>query len=795
MSTFSLVVPEEATNLVSNPSGESNTTGFTAGGGSVARSSITSRWGAYSIAYTPSSTTTDGFYSSVSLTNGTTYTFSVYVKGQAGIPYRLYFANNAGTLVGSASTFTGDGAWHRYSVSYTAAASATHRLYVAKNTSANTGVIYTDGWMLTATNYLLTYIDGDQPGCQWTALEHASTSTLSAQYRPGGRIRPFSDYNLTVGQRIGVGMPPVENIALPNSFLDGSTYQRTRIPTRVMSLTGYITASGLGNLQDQRNTVISVLKPNITAQQMPLRLRMTTSGEARDIYCTYDDGLAGGQTSGLFEVLALRFNADDPYWYEDGEDSAALTVQATGAGTYAAMRTASGTWSYFGSNFNARVDALTYDPRNNVLYFGGNFTTANGVSATRLAKYDLSTETMSSIGSASGIVHTLAVDVAGNLYAGGAFTAISATANTARIAKYNGSAWSALGTGANGDVYAIEIGNDGTLYAGGTFSSMGGIANTAKIAKWNGSAWSAMGTGMNSDVYAIRKGFDGYIYIAGAFTTGNSVTLNGVGKWTGTTFAALGTGVAGGGGGLSLATGLDGTLYLGGDFTIAGGVVASGIAQWNGAQWQALGPGFNGDIYALAVDPTTGVLYAGGTFLLSGDSSYTYPCNIAKWNGSRWFPVSAGFDVSAGNVTELAVTRTGTLVGAWNISAGTISNAAVTAVNNAGTADGYPRIVIEGPSSGTAKLYEITNHTTGDSIYFRSDFTLNATEKLTLDLRPGQRSFISTFQGNVVGNILSGSSLSNFRLMPGNNLIGVYSSSSTVGLHAVWQPRYWSGET
>lgn len=794
MSTFSIIIPEDATNLITNPSAETNTTGYTSGAGTLSRSTTSTRWGAYALEYRPSIATTDGFYYSVSLTNGTTYTFSVYVKGAGGIPYRIYFADNSGTLVGSATTFGGDDTWHRYSVTYTAASTATHRLYITKNGNNGTAGFYTDGWMLTATSYLLTYIDGDQPGCQWTALEHASTSTLSAQYRPGGRIRPFSDYGLTIGQRIGVGMPPVENITLPNSFLDGSTYQRTRIPTRVMSLTGYITSSGLDNLQDQRNTIISVLKPNITAQQMPFRLRMTTSEENRDIYCTYDDGMAGGQTMGYLEVIPLRLNADDPYWYADGEESALLTPIASGTGTYAAMRTATGTWSYFGSNFNARVDALAYDPRNNVLYFGGNFTSADGVSATRLAKYDLSTGTMSSIGAASGIVHALTVDLSGNLYAGGAFTQVAGIANTSRIAKYNGSAWSALGTGANADVYALEIGNDGTLYAGGNFSSMGGIANTAKIAKWNGSAWSAMGTGMNTDVFAIKKGYDGYIYVAGAFTTGNGVTLNGIGKWTGSTFAALSTGVAGGGTGYALAVGLDGTLYLGGDFTTAGGVAASGIAQWNGAQWQALGPGFNGDVYALAVDPTTGVLYAGGTFLLSGDLSYTYPCNIGKWNGSRWFPVSAGFDVSGGNVTELAVTRTGTLVGTWNISAGTISNAAVTVITNTGTADGYPRIIIEGPTSGTAKLYEITNHTTGDSIYFKSDFTINANEKLILDLRPGQRSFISTFQGNVIGNVLSGSSLSNFRLMPGNNIIAVYNSSSTTTVHAVWQMRYWSGE-
>ena len=41
------------------------------------------------------------------------------------------------------------------------------------------------------------------------------------------------------------------------------------------------------------------------------------------------------------------------------------------------------------------------------------------------------------------------------------------------------------------------------LYAGGGFTTAGGIAANY-IAKWNGSSWSALGSGMNGDcVYAL----------------------------------------------------------------------------------------------------------------------------------------------------------------------------------------------------------------------------------------------------------------------------------------------------
>ena len=84
-----------------------------------------------------------------------------------------------------------------------------------------------------------------------------------------------------------------------------------------------------------------------------------------------------------------------------------------------------------------------------------------------------------------------------NLYAGGYFTTAGGVTAT-NIAKWDGSAWSALGSGMNGDgdiVYALAV--SGTnLYAGGDFTTAGGVPANY-IAKWNGSAWSALGSGMN----------------------------------------------------------------------------------------------------------------------------------------------------------------------------------------------------------------------------------------------------------------------------------------------------------
>ena len=89
-----------------------------------------------------------------------------------------------------------------------------------------------------------------------------------------------------------------------------------------------------------------------------------------------------------------------------------------------------------------------------------------------------------------------------NLYAGGDFTtAGGVTANY--IAKWDGSAWSALGSGMSATmrcVYALAVsGTD--LYAGGDFTTAGGVPAN-HIAKWDGSAWSALGSGMRG---ALRR--------------------------------------------------------------------------------------------------------------------------------------------------------------------------------------------------------------------------------------------------------------------------------------------------
>src|SRR5262249_46405187 len=78
--------------------------------------------------------------------------------------------------------------------------------------------------------------------------------------------------------------------------------------------------------------------------------------------------------------------------------------------------------------------------------------------------------------------------------------------------------------GMRGAVFAVQVYDDRmgpALYAGGVFTTAGDVL-ASNIAKWDGAAWSALGSGMNGIVYALGVYDDGTgpaLYAGGVFTT------------------------------------------------------------------------------------------------------------------------------------------------------------------------------------------------------------------------------------------------------------------------------------
>lgn len=289
---------------------------------------------------------------------------------------------------------------------------------------------------------------------------------------------------------------------------------------------------------------------------------------------------------------------------------------------------------------NGSIDAMVTDSMGN-LYVGGQFSVAGSFRANNIAKWNGST--WSALG--SGLVNNnnsimsidaMVVDSAGNLYVGGYFSNSGGVAVN-NIAKWNGSTWSALGSGLTSSVEALAVDSVGNLYAGGQFTAAGG-SNGNYIAKWNGTSWSSLGTGMNGVVDALALDASGKLYAGGSFTTAGGVSANYIARWDGNSWNSLGGGMN------SIVYALtfdsNGTLYAGGSFTSAGGVSANRIAKWSGTTWSALGSGPTNSVEDLKAD-AAGNIYASGWFDRAGDVTVK---NIAKWNGSTWSALGAGID-------------------------------------------------------------------------------------------------------------------------------------------------------
>ena len=257
---------------------------------------------------------------------------------------------------------------------------------------------------------------------------------------------------------------------------------------------------------------------------------------------------------------------------------------------------------------------------------GGDFTQAGGAAANYTAKWNGTTWSPLGPSGANGLTgEVIALAIAGNgdVYAGGRFVQAGGAPAT-NVAKWNGTAWSSLGTGVsgvNGIVYALAVANNGDVYAGGLFTQAGGTAAT-NVARWNGTAWSPLGPGTGNYVVSLAVAGNGDVYAGGYFTQAGGAAANAVARWNGTAWSPLGMGVSWGNsnGVHALAVAGNGDVYAGGLFPQAGGAAANNIAKWNGTAWSPLGTGTNGGVEEVAFGPT-GKLYVGGGFTATGDDS------------------------------------------------------------------------------------------------------------------------------------------------------------------------------
>ncbi len=385
-------------------------------------------------------------------------------------------------------------------------------------------------------------------------------------------------------------------------------------------------------------------------------------------------GRSNGVTGGIDRLVTLN-DGNGPALYAIG----ALT-NAGGLASSRIARWSAGAWTGLAGGANAAVSDLTIydDGSGRALYASGSFTRIGGVDANFIARWNGSV--WSPLGTGTNIpITAMAVfdeDGAGpnppGLYAACDFF-VAGGLPVNRIARWNGALWTPLGELggglAAGKVSALAVYDDGSgpaLYVGGEFTHVNDLP-ISFLARWNGVAWSAVGTGLNGAVSALDvldPGAGPALFVRGLFTNAGGAPANRIAKWNGA-WDGLGGGVAGSASVLDLAVfdeGFGPSLFAAGDFTSIGGLSANRIARWDGIAWSPLGAfGLSGTARALTVfdDGSGPDLYVGGDFTEAGGLSAR---RIAQWSGTKWSVLGLGVNnvsAQAVSVRDLAVFNDG----------------------------------------------------------------------------------------------------------------------------------------
>jgi hypothetical protein len=260
------------------------------------------------------------------------------------------------------------------------------------------------------------------------------------------------------------------------------------------------------------------------------------------------------------------------------------------------------------------------------------------------------------LGNGAGTSNTImeTVEFQGDLVVAGNFS-LAGGQPVYNIARWDGSAWHAMGTGFDGEVRALAVYN-GELWAAGIFSNDGTMTVAfAGMAKWNGTAWVQVPVPdpLSYD-YRDLYVFNGNLYTTKHYqNTGFTVKVS---KFDGSAWSDL-PGEFTGPENYKYLYALgeyDGKLLAGGIFDAAGGTAAQRVAIFNGTSWESLGfpvPGETGGILsgrALAFRVFEDKLYVGGIFTdFNGNVPGTA---VVSYDGSAW--TAYPFDGNIGHVVH-----------------------------------------------------------------------------------------------------------------------------------------------
>lgn len=274
-------------------------------------------------------------------------------------------------------------------------------------------------------------------------------------------------------------------------------------------------------------------------------------------------------------------------------------------------------------------------------------------------------------GMPNGRVFSIAPASNGMVYAGGTFTSAGGVSGTRNIAQWNPtvSAWQAVGgginnsgpNGANGGVFAVA--HDPTtnrVFIGGDFIEVTqpdtSTLNQHYFAIWDvsNSTWNVpRGGTVNTRGFAyegveeISVIGSSNVYVGGAFRLDGDSTGDGFfRRTTAPSMAGVAGGIRSGGVTNGIVNGMvsDGGngVVISGQFDAVSGsaIAANKVARWDGTSWSAFGGATSGpfDGVVAAVATTSGRVFIGGNFtkVQNAGTDVNSTRGLAMWNGTQW---------------------------------------------------------------------------------------------------------------------------------------------------------------
>lgn len=271
--------------------------------------------------------------------------------------------------------------------------------------------------------------------------------------------------------------------------------------------------------------------PPASAQTPPLAPRTTAMVTADALPTAQIDGVAWAQAVADDTVfVGGTFTTARPA-------GAAPKTSTVARSNLMAYSLSTGAYTSWNPGANAAVYALAVSPDKKTLYAAGLFTKIGGVTANRIAAFDVATGALKTTFAASlnYMVKSLAV-TSTTVYVGGAF-ASSGSATRSRLAAFDAKTGALLAwnPGADDQVQALVVTPDGKkVIAGGAFSKAGGRSTHGLAAldatTGKASSWAAAGVidndGTNSAILSLST--DGTNIYGSGYVYESSGNLEGV---------------------------------------------------------------------------------------------------------------------------------------------------------------------------------------------------------------------------------------------------------------------------